>query len=215
MRITWLGHSCFLIQTNDGTRIITDPYTVNERLHYDPVNETADIVTVSHDHSDHNNIKAVKGTPTLIREHGNTTAHNISIKSIPSYHDDVQGEKRGTNLIHIFSADGIRICHLGDIGHMLNDGEAAEIGSVDVLMTPVGGLYTIDAETATNICNKLKPKVIIPMHFSTAKLDFPIATEKDFVSNKNNVRRLDSSGIEITRETLPLATEIIVLQYAR
>lgn len=170
---------------------------------------------MSHGHKDHNNIRGVKGNPQAISESGKKTIKNIQFTGLPTYHDDVQGDKRGKNLITCFTVDEIHICHLGDLGHLLNPEELREIGTVDVLLIPVGGFYTIDAAAATKICDSLKPKIVIPMHFKTAKLDYPITTEDDFLAGKSNVRKMNSSEIELTREKLPKTTEIIVLKYAR
>src|SRR4030042_891485 len=163
MKLRWLGHSCFLITSEIGLRIITDPYNAVQGVKYEPVKETADIVTMSHDHFDHNNISSVAGKPELIKGNGVKNIKGIQFRGIASYHDESGGKQRGVNSIFCFSIDGINICHLGDLGHLLNGGQLKEIGEVDLLLIPVGGFYTIDAMVATQICNELKPKVAIPM----------------------------------------------------
>ena len=163
MKIKWLGHAAFLITSDSGTRIITDPYKPADDLKYGKIGESADIVTVSHDHFDHNNAAAVKGSPRVIK--GTTEAKGIKFKGIPTHHDEAGGKQRGNNIIFCFEVDGIRVCHLGDLGHPLDDKQVAEIGKVDIVLTPVGGNFTIDARVATEVCDKLTPRVIIPMHY--------------------------------------------------
>jgi L-ascorbate metabolism protein UlaG (beta-lactamase superfamily) len=110
--------------------------------------------------------------------------------------------------------NGVRLCHLGDLGHLLSGPETAEIGQVDVLMVPVGGFYTIDAVAASKICEQIKPKVIIPMHYRNDKCSFPISEVEDFLKGKANVKRLNTSDLELMAGQLPQATEIVVLKHA-
>lgn len=214
MKVKWLGHACFLISSDSGIRIITDPYTVGEGINYSPIEETADIVVVSHEHGDHNNVSAIKGKPQIVKGSGTKTAKGIEFRGIATYHDEAQGKQRGKNTVFCFTVDGIRLCHLGDLGHVLTSEQTGEIGAVDVLFVPVGGFYTIDASLATRICNLLKPRVVIPMHFKTTKCAYPIAGVEDFLKDKKEVNRAGTSEIELQREKLPPATRIIVLQPA-
>lgn len=215
MKLKWLGHSCFLITSETGLKIITDPYTPGGDLKYSPVTEAADIVIVSHDHFDHNNVSMISGKPEVVTGVGVKDVRGIQFKDVATYHDESQGEQRGTNTVFCFSVDGIKLCHLGDLGHTLSREQAAEVGGVDVLLVPVGGFYTIDASVASQVCDSLKPRVIIPMHFKTPKCDFPIVTEEDFLKGKGNVRKLDSSEVEFRQDMLPDATEIVVLKPAQ
>jgi L-ascorbate metabolism protein UlaG (beta-lactamase superfamily) len=212
MKVKWLGHSCFLISSETGLRIITDPYSTGGGLDYPPVNEAADIVTVSHNHRDHNNIAAVRGKPEVITGSGTKTAKGIQFQGIASHHDEAKGKERGTNTIFCFTVDGIRLCHLGDLGHELSREEIAQIGNLDVLLIPVGGFFTIDARVASKVADDLKPKVILPMHYKTPQCDFPITGVEDFLAGKKNVKKLNSSEIEFKADKLPETTEIIVLQ---
>ena len=214
MKLKWLGHSCFLITSETGLRIMTDPYSIVGGIYYSPVNESADIVTVSHDHLDHNNIAAVQGKPETITGSGTKTAKGIQFRGIASHHDEAKGKERGANTIFCLTVDGIRLCHLGDLGHELSREEIAQIGNVDVLLIPIGGSFTIDAKVATKVGDDLKPKVIVPMHYKTPKCDFPITGVGDFLAGKKNVKKLNSSDIEFKADKLPQATEIIVLQPA-
>jgi L-ascorbate metabolism protein UlaG (beta-lactamase superfamily) len=210
MKIKYLAHAAFLITSENGTRIITDPYQTSGGLKHGAIKETADIVTVSHEHGDHNNAAAVKGNPKVVK--GSAEVKGMKFKAIPTAHDDKGGSQRGKNTIFCFEMDGINICHAGDLGHELSAEQVKAIGRVDVLMVPVGGFFTIDARTATKVCDQLKPKVIIPMHYKTEKLDFPISGVDEFLKGKSNVIRSNNSEIEFKAGKLPDATQIIVLK---
>jgi L-ascorbate metabolism protein UlaG (beta-lactamase superfamily) len=213
MKVKWLGHASFLITSNGGIRIMTDPYMPNERLTYGEIKESADIVTVSHEHLDHNNVAAVQGNPEVVKE--TAEAGGIKFKGIPTYHDDAGGSQRGKNIIFCFEVDGIRVCHLGDLGHSLSDKQVTGLGSVDILLTPVGGNFTIDAKVATEVCGRLSPKVIIPMHYRNERCpNFPVAGVDDFLKGKKGVKKLDTSEAEFKQGELPATTQIIVLKPA-
>jgi len=212
MKIKWLGHAAFLITSDSGTKIITDPYETNESIKYTDINEAADIVTTSHEHFDHNNTAAVRGNPEIISGPFNGTTKGIEISSIATYHDNSGGKEKGGNNMYCFLVDGIRICHAGDLGHDLSNEQVAQVGKIDVLIIPVGGFYTIDAKTATRVAEKLAPKVIIPMHFRNDRIDFPINGVDEFLKGKNNVTMLDSCEMELKKEALPANTQIMVLQ---
>ena len=212
MKIKWLGHAAFLITSDAGVKIITDPYLPTDELRYGEINESADIVMVSHDHFDHNNVAAVKDKPEVVR--GTTEVKEIKFRGIATYHDESQGEKRGKNTVFCFELDGMKICHLGDLGHRLTDKQASEIGEVDILLIPVGGFYTIGAPVASQVCDQLEPKVIIPMHFKNERCHLPIATVDEFLKGNPDVTRPDGSEVEFKRGELPTSTRITVLKPA-
>jgi L-ascorbate metabolism protein UlaG (beta-lactamase superfamily) len=214
MLIKWLGHSSFLITSQDNVRIITDPYTPGGALTYSPINESADIVTISHGHGDHNNPKAVKGSPVILKEPGLKAVKGINFKAVPVFHDETDGSKRGNNLIFCFQIDGLNICHAGDLGHCLSVKQISEIGAVDILLIPVGGYYTIDAAEAYLVVKSLNPALIFPMHYKTAKTSYPITGIEEFLKNKTNIRMIPGSQIEISRASLPKEPEIVVLKSA-
>ncbi len=145
---------------------------------------------------------------------GSKTVKGIGIKGIPTYHDPSKGNERGANTIFTFSVDRMQVCHLGDLGHILGDKEVAEIGTVDILLIPVGGYYTIDPKEATRVAEQINPKVLIPMHFKTEKCGFPIAPVEDFLKGKANVKRPMSSEISLDKKSLPQQMEIVVLEHA-
>jgi L-ascorbate metabolism protein UlaG (beta-lactamase superfamily) len=213
MKIKWLGHACFLLTSESGLRIITDPYTAGVfGLDYAPPSERADIVTVSHDHADHNNVAAVEGNPQVVQGDGSQEAKGIQFKGVASAHDQASGKERGPNTIFCFALDGVNVCHLGDLGHDLPEQTVADIGGVDVLLIPVGGNFTIDAAVANRVCQKLAPKVAIPMHFKNDRCPgFPVAGVEDFTRGRQQVRVSAGSEVELKKEHLPATTETVVL----
>ncbi len=215
MKIKWLGHASFLITSDAGIKIITDPYATTPTVTYDEIKESADIVTVSHEHGDHNNVAAVGGNPEVVRGVVTKGIKGIRFNGMLTYHDDAGGSKRGNNTIFCFEVDGIRVCHLGDLGHPMSDRQVAELGKVDILLIPVGGNYTIDAKVASEVCNRLQPKVIMPMHYQNERCpNFPVAGVGDFLKGKANVNRQDTSEVEFKQGKLPATTQIIVLKPA-
>lgn len=212
MKIKWLGHATFLITSDSGVKIITDPYEPNDKLRYGEINESADIATVSHDHFDHCNVAAVKGDPQVVK--GNAEIKGIKFKGISAFHDNASGRDRGRNTILCFEVDGVKVCHLGDLGHELTAEQVAAVGSVDIILLPVGGFYTIDAAVASKVAEQLKPKVIIPMHFKNNKCNFPIAGVEAFLHGKKDVNQPDASEAEFKAGELPSATRVIVLKPA-
>ena len=214
MKIKWLGHASFLIIASDGTRVITDPYEPGETLTYAPISEPADLVTVSHGHGDHNNVDAVKGNPVVADGAGDKTLAGIKIKGVRTYHDTAKGAKRGENFVFCITLDDIRLAHLGDLGHVLSEEQIREIGPVDVLLTPVGGFYTIDNREASQVAEALAARIVIPMHFRNARCNFPIDDIAPFLEARANVRSIDASELELTSEGLPETTATIVLKPA-
>jgi len=214
MRIKWLGHACFLITSKGNLRVITDPYAVGGGINYSLITESADVVLVSHDHDDHNNVSAVQGKPEVVKGSGTKTAKGIPFKGVATSHDASQGSQRGPNTAFCFTIDDLKLCHLGDLGHVLSPLQVTEIGAVDVLFVPVGGFFTIEATVANQVCGQLKPKIAIPMHFKTPKCAYPIASVDGFLKGRKDVRKVAGSEVEFEREKLPTATEIVVLQPA-
>jgi L-ascorbate metabolism protein UlaG (beta-lactamase superfamily) len=206
MKIKYIGHSCFLVTMQNGTRIITDPYepgAFDGAVKYRPVGEEADIVLVSHDHADHNHIASVSGSPRVVDEAGANTVDGINILGVSTYHDTSGGSERGSNIIFRFEADGLALCHLGDIGHTLDDATAHQLRPVDILMLPVDGFFTIGSDEADALIDSLMPRLVIPMHFKTEGVDFPIAPVDDFLSGRKEVIREGESELEIFPGKLP------------
>ena len=218
MKIEWIGHACFKITSETGLSIITDPYETGFRdiMSYDPVNTNTDIVTISHEHGDHNHVQAVKGKPQIIRGSGTQNVKGIQFKGIPSYHDSVEGAQRGPNTIFTYEVDGIRIAHLGDLGHPLSPGTLAELGGTDILLIPTGGPgATLELQEAIDLWEDLKPPVVIPMHFKTAKCSFPKYSADDLINLRTAARKTGNSFLTFSKDKLPPPTEILILDYSR
>jgi L-ascorbate metabolism protein UlaG (beta-lactamase superfamily) len=218
MNIEWYGHAAFKITTENGTRIIIDPYESGfsgGALSYRTIEDEADIVITSHNHGDHNYTKSIRGKYDHIKKQGSYEIKGVKIETIPTFHDTSSGKERGDNLLTVISADGIKLLHLGDLGHDLDPETLKKIGKVDVLFLPVGGYYTIDAQAATKVMTNIRPAITIPMHYKTEKCGFPITTVADFTRGKKNVQVLPKSDVNITTATLPKEPEIIVMQHAQ
>lgn len=199
MKIEYLGHSCFKITAKDGTSVLTDPYT---RVGYElPENISADIVTVSHSHFDHNYIQAVVGKPKIITTKDRQSLNGIEIEGVSSWHDERSGALRGANIIFKLNIDGLRICHLGDLGEPCSPSLIKAIGRVDILLIPVGGTYTIDAITAKRFVDEIAPKVVIPMHYRPSDGTIDITDEKQFLSLFDRVEYVGDNPLCITALT--------------
>jgi L-ascorbate metabolism protein UlaG (beta-lactamase superfamily) len=217
----WFGQACFLIETSQGTRIITDPMEMG--LYKIPEDIEPDIVTVSHEHSDHNQVDAVSGEPTVMR--GLTSGgedfasieekiKDVKITSVPSYHDASQGKERGKNAIFVFQFDGLKVAHLGDLGHELSAEQVEKIGAVDVVMIPVGGTYTIFGEVADKVISQIHPKMVVfPMHFKTESASFLPYTGDDFVEGKQNVKKIEGNTFVLDVKNPPGSPAYVVLKH--
>ncbi|TET47350.1 MBL fold metallo-hydrolase [candidate division TA06 bacterium] len=215
MKIKWLGHASFLITPKSGHKILTDPYksgSYGGAVRYKKIHEHADIVLISHDHEDHNDVSSLPGDPVVLKGAGDNEAKGFKFKGVATYHDECRGRERGDNTIFLFEADGLTVCHLGDLGHTLSEEEIADIGKVDILFVPVGGLYTIDAEQATTVVKALQPKLVIPMHYKTEKLGFDIDGVEKFLEGKEGVKRQGSPEMEFAH--LEDESQIVVLDHA-
>ena len=179
MKITWLGHSCFLIENNSGETLLTDPFDTS--VGYGEPDADADVITVSHHHHDHDNVEAIGRSKAVYDKAGDYSFGSFKIEQIPSFHDDVKGAKRGPNLITVIEADGEKIVHLGDLGHFPDTEQLHSISAADVLLVPIGGYYTIDSKTAADIVQTAKPKSVVAMHYRNERCKFPISDEKEFV----------------------------------
>ena len=211
MKIKWFGHASFLIENEKGITIVTDPF--DETLGYKLPRVKANIVTVSHEHFDHNYVRGIKGRPVVFKGSVKRESHKMEFRGISTYHDSVFGAQRGQNTVFKINADGLKLCHLGDLGHILDAGKLNEIGNVDVLFIPVGGFYTINSDQANQIIKEIKPGIIIPMHYKTEAIKFSIDPIDIFTKGKKNVKILDSNEYFISKETLPSSSQIIVFQY--
>jgi len=191
-----------------------DPFKSDSHLSYKPVNEKVDMVTVSHEHADHNCTGPLPGKPEVIRGDVDKTIKGIRVRGIGVSHDDAGGKKLGANTSFCASVDGINVCHLGDLGHRLTPAQLDGVGKVDVLLVPVGSVFTIDVETANAVCDDIKPRIAIPMHYKTDRCQFLQYSAEDFAKGKKAVKKVGGSELEITREGLPAEFEVVILRYA-
>ncbi len=209
LKIRWHGHSCYEI-TNRST-IVTDPHD-GKSIGIPTPTVLADIILVSHDHYDHNSVKTVeKETTKIITEPRKRQIDDVCIKGFPSFHDQHQGTKRGENIIYRCIIDEVTFCHLGDLGHILDEKTIKKIGAIDVLFIPVGGTYTLDAKKAWEVINQIKPTVVIPMHYKIEGLSLPIASVDQFLDQTNEYKTIKvGNEIDIEKEEIPEQPELWV-----
>ena len=217
MKIKWNGHASFTITAADGTVIVTDPYEpgcFGGGIKYDPVDDRADVALVSHDHADHNFAKSLKGGPAVLTTAGK--AKGIDFAGVEVAHDEKGGKERGKNVMFAFSVDGVRIGFMGDLGHLLSPDQLQALGQLDLLFTPIGGVFTIDPAGAAKLIDQIKPKLVIPMHFKTPKCGFPLASVDDFAKTQTKVKKTGKSELELSVKDLPAAgPEVWIMEYAR
>ncbi len=179
MKIEYFGHACFRITDKEKKKIVTDPYNgVGYAL---PEDVDADLITISHSHYDHNNVHAVKGKPVILDELGPFDFGGIKIIGSLTWHDDQNGELRGSNVVYRFTVDGMTICHLGDLGEPYSEKMDEILKDADIWMIPVGGTYTLDAKQAKEYVDRLKPKAVIPMHYQTLDCTLNIQPVRPFL----------------------------------
>lgn len=194
MKLTWLGHACFLLE-QDGYTLLVDPYTGVDG--YPPLSErrlTVNKVLCSHGHHDHNAVDQV----TVLPEEAPCP---FAVRTVETFHDEERGALRGTSTVHILSAGSVTVAHMGDLGHRLPPEQIEAVGALDVMLIPVGGYYTINAKAAKAVCDALAPKCVIPMHYRGASRGYPVLAEaEDFLAlwPAGQVRRLDGPTLALT-----------------
>lgn len=208
MNIQYYGHSCFKITTKPAGRgqedvtIFIDPF--DKAVGLRPPQGSADLVLVTHDHHDHNNVEAIKGEPYVIDIPGEYSVKGINIVGMKTFHDKKQGAERGDNTIYIFETEEMRICHMGDLCHNLSEKELELINGVNVLMIPIGGKYTLDGKEAVDVIKKIEPEIVIPIHYKINGSTVDVDDEKKFCKeigscprekvNKINIKKKDLEG---------------------
>ena len=215
MKIRRLGHSSFVLTSDSGTKVLTDPYesgSYEGAVGYKPITEAVQVVTSSHSHEDHYCLEGLPEGFECITDPGKHQAAGISIDGIKTYHDETKGKDRGRNIIYVIDIDGVRVCHMGDLGHELSQDQLAALGRVDVLLIPVGGFFTIGPKEAVSTMRALSPAVTIPMHYKTDVLGFPIKPVEDFLSLAGESEKAGSVEIELKKDSLG-AGRIIVLDH--
>jgi L-ascorbate metabolism protein UlaG (beta-lactamase superfamily) len=208
--IIWLGHSCFRIKGSQAA-IITDPFPPD--LGYSLGKPAANIVTISHQHPSHSYIQGISGEPKILKGPGEYEISGILIIGVATFHDAEGGIKRGKNTVYLMEVDGISVCHLGDLGHALTSEQVEEIGDVDVLLLPVGGVSTIDAPMAAEVIRQLEPKAVIPMHYKTPVISRELDPVEKFLKEMG-IEQIDPSPkLTVSRTNLPASTQVFLLSY--
>lgn len=213
MKISFLGHSCFRLRSKQGI-VIIDPF--DDYVGFSLSRRKADIVCCTHQHKDHCDLSKIKGKPFLIEAPGEYEVGGIQVMGTKLYHDDKKGEKRGKITAYVVKIGGVKVCHLGDLGHELSEKQVDQIGEVDVLILPVGGEFTIGPKTAVKVMGQIEPRVVIPMHYKTkhhsdkflklAQLDeFLKEADMEGVTLKKDEYKVRSSS-------LPEETQLIILK---
>ena len=213
MEITWLGHSCFRLRGRDAA-VVMDP--CGKETGYNISRPAADIVTVSHEHPAHNNVGGVAGSPRVVQGPGEFEIAGVLIMGIPTYHDSEKGQKLGKNTAYVVELDDVRVCHLGDIGHVPTPEQVEELSGVDILLAPVGGGTTINAAAAVETISLLEPKLVIPMHYKTdATKDGGLEPLDRFIKEMGAKSAYEERQpkLSVTKSTLPEETKVLVLEY--
>jgi len=212
MEITWLGHSCFRLRGKEAT-VITDPY--DKSLGYTLGKPTASIVTVSHHHPDHDCIATVGDKPKIVDAPGEYEISNILITGIATFHDGQKGKIRGKNTAYLIEIDDVTVCHLGDLGHVPSSEQVEEMSDVDILLTPVGGVSTMNAAVAAETVSLVQPKIVIPMHFKTEVVKQELEPLDRFLKEMGLKKIAPQPKLTIGKTSLPSQTQVVVLDYRR
>jgi L-ascorbate metabolism protein UlaG (beta-lactamase superfamily) len=210
MEITWLGHSSFLIEDSSGRKILTDPFDAT--VGYDLYRGKPDIITISHHHFDHDYVALMPQSAQKLDSPGVFNFDGIKITGISSFHDKSKGSKRGRNTIFIIEADGYRICHLGDLGYVLSTSEIESLGKIDVLMIPVGGVFTIDGAEAAKVSKAIGSHIILPIHYKTPAIDFELSGVDAFLSLMDDSEKIESNKLTL-QGVLKGTNQVKVLKY--
>ncbi len=211
MEITWLGHSCFQLRGKNAT-LITDPFTLQpgEAQWLNKINAT--IVTVSHNHPGHNYVLGVNGNPHVVRGPGEYEISDVLITGVAAYHDDKQGKERGRNTIYVIHMDDLVICHLGDLGHPLQEEQLEEVADADVLLVPIGGPHTITPTQAAELISQVEPHIVIPMHYRPQEGEHEAGHPLDKFCREMDVKTMNVQlKCVVTRSNVPTETQVVLL----
>lgn len=196
MKLTWYGHSCFLITTSNGKRILIDPF--NQSIGYNNNFPEPDIVTLTHNHFDHSFLDNISDNAEIINEIGVFKFDFIDIEGIKSFHDKCNGIKRGPNIIYIFTLENLKICHLGDLGHIPSKLILEKLDNIDILLIPVGGHITLNGKEAAKMSKLISPKYIIPIHYKTFRSSLYLDDAKHFLISMKDIDKIKSNVLDIS-----------------
>lgn len=212
MEILWLGHACFRLRGREAT-IVTDPCPPASG--YSLGKPSAHIVTISHDHQGHCYLKGVAGSPKVINGPGEFEVAGVFIAGITTYHDDRKGALRGRNIAYVIEMEEMRICHLGDLGHVPTAEQGEELSGVDILLIPVGGRSTIDGAVAAEVVSLLEPRLVIPMHYRTDAAKVPLDPLDRFLKEMGIASYEARPKLTVSKSALPSETQVVILDYKR
>lgn len=223
--LTWWGQSTFVLTASTGLKALLDP-TGSGTGYKIPTQDGIDLVTASHEHSDHNAVNLASGSPQVLKGLAGSdwakidqTVKGVKIHTVGTYHDDSNGSARGKNAIFVFDIGGLRVAHFGDLGHKLSPEQVTALGKVDVALIPVGGYYTIDAKTAAEVIVQVNPRVVVPMHYKTpdlaASLSGVLKPVDDFLKGMEGKAVVQETGqtTTISAAKLPEKLTILVMKY--
>lgn len=210
IEIVWLGHSCFRIRGKEAT-IVTDPF--DRTLGYPLRTPRANIVTVSHSHPQHSFVEGVGGSPKVISRPGEYEIANVFINGIATFHDTNKGGKRGKNTVYLMEIEEVKVCHLGDLGHVPTSEQIEQMSDADILMVPVGGGSTLGAAAAAETISLLEPKLIIPMHFKTEVVRMELEPLERFLKEMGLGEVAPQPKLNVSKSSLPVETKVVVLDY--
>ncbi len=208
MEITWYGHACFRLRAKEGT-VVTDPF--DKAIGSSLPRITADIVTISHQHPGHSNVAAVKGDPHVIAGPGEYEVKGIFIFGIPTFHDKRKGRDRGGNTVYLVEAENLKVCHLGDLGHVPAQSQVEQFGGVDVLLLPVGGTSTLSAAAAVEVVNLIDPRIVIPMHYSIPQVKLKLDPVDAFLKELG-AKPVPQESLKVQAGGLPEETQVVLLE---
>ena len=203
-----MGHSCFRIK-GSHTTVITDPYSPNSG--YSLGKQTARIITVSHQHPEHSFVSGIGGEPRQVKGPGEYEIGGVMIIGMPTFHDAEKGKTKGKNTVYLIEIDDVTVCHLGDLGHVLTAEQAEELGNIDVLLVPVGGVSTINASKAAEVVRQLEPKIVIPMHYKNLMLKRELDPVDKFLTEMGVKEVNPQPKLSVAKANLPLTTQVVLL----
>lgn len=214
MKVHYYAQSAYLFTGDDGRSILIDPYKRTDTLRYDPTFDEPDVLLITHEHGDHNNVAAVPGDPALVRGDSESDVAGFRIHGMASYHDDKQGAERGPNTIFTFDIDGVTVGHFGDQGCELSAEQLEKLQSVEVMIAPVGGGFTLDPALIWKMAEAIQPNIFIPCHVKTPEIDLPFRPMEDFLAGKENIVE-QGSDLTIDASSLPDPIQIVVMERSR
>ena len=210
MDVTWLGHGCFRLRGRSAA-VVTDPYPPTLGLKLSRMD--ADLVTVSHDHDEHSYTQVVRDGAYEVRGPGEYEVAGVSVIGLPTYHDSEKGAKRGRNTVYLIDIDEVSVCHLGDLGHKLDDAEAEAVGTPDVLLVPVGGRTTMNGEQAAEVVRQLEPRFVVPMHYAIPGLKVELDSIDRFLKEMGLTASEAQPKLSVQKSSVTeYETKVVVLE---